>query len=131
MNQLTEVVWPGELIISGGSGQVFKVLKVNQKNYRCLGEDGKQWNVRIIGARKAPEGTPFNAPAPPPEPELPKLVLGSTVRFTGTGAHKFPGIYVLIAHPQRGSDRGRFAKLGGDGDRYVRASLAGVEPVTV
>lgn len=125
--------YPGQLVISGGSGSVFRVKKVNPKNLVCIGSDGKSCNVRKDFARPAPDGTEFAVTVTEEELTVPtvRLVLGSTVRFKGAGGAKFPGTYVLIAHPQRGSERARFAKLGGDGDRYVRASLTSVEKVDV
>lgn len=116
-----DMIFEGDLIVSNGSGKVYKVTKVNPSNYRCVDEKGGVWNVRRSGARKAPEGTVFEAP------EAPKVTLGTAIKFTGKSATKFPGIFVVCA--LQAGDKARFAKLGGDGGRYVTGSLYGVELV--
>jgi hypothetical protein len=123
--QLLELAYPGDIIYSPSSKKLFKVTKVNPKNYKCIDETGQEWNVRITkNIKKMPADTPFNAPPPVVTSDL---VLGSVVEFTGKGAQKFPGKYVLIKHT--GDDRASFAKLGGDSDRYVRADKRGVKRV--
>lgn len=97
------------------------------------------WIVQSNGPKNAalkPEGggrglrcphsmlRPDDGKAPAVTPVV-TFAMGETV----TIGDRFPGIYVVVKDD--GGPRLNVAKLGGDGDRYVRAARALVKPIAV
>lgn len=108
-------------IVQTSKGDLYKVLKVNPSNYRCEDEFGKIWNIRRTPSVKkaAPEiAARF-------ESKLPELKEGMAVRFTDSGARKFPGVYIIT---DISGGMAKFVKLGGGGGR-VKGPVGGVAPV--
>lgn len=66
------------------------------------------------------DGAPY---IPPP---VESFCLGETVLINGG---RFPGVYVVVK--DAGGERLNVAKLGGDGDRYVRAVRSQLQRITV
>ena len=66
------------------------------------------------------DGAPYT---PPP---MESFCLGETVLI---GGGRFPGVYVVVK--DAGGERLNVAKLGGDGDRYVRAVRSQLQRITV
>lgn len=116
----------GALIVSGASGRVYKIIRtMSAVNYLCIAEDGTEWKIRRSGARRAPEGTVFNAP----EKEQVEFYPGDTIRFTGKAGAKFPGTYVVLKVNPTGT--AKYAKLNGRSWTTVSGSMNGIELVEV
>lgn len=123
VNSLEDFITAGDVIVSGG--RRFKVIKVNPANYKSVAEDGSNWNVRRRASVKKAADQSWDGPEVKSEWDLYQetqqagIVLGTCVELATTAlAHRYPGKYVVIAKP--GSGKLRLAKLGGDGDRYLR-----------
>lgn len=107
---------------SGGTKK-YRVTKANPVNLHVEDEDGKPWVIARRGVKYSEDQTFAEAPKEP----LPVVYLGTVVKFAGRDATRFPGEYVVIQKLRDG--RAKFAKLGGDGDRYVTGTLRGIELV--
>lgn len=114
----------GDLIVSGSSGKLFRVIRVLKGNVNYIAEDenGKEWKVRVAGATAAPAGVVFaGAPAARSYADLVKeteerLTIGSVVEFK-SGKFAGTGKYVVI---RENGATVSVVKLGGDGGRYIR-----------
>lgn len=118
--QGTVVTIPGDP--SGGTRK-YRVTRANPVNLAVVDEDGKSWSINRRGVQYSEDQTFTEAPKPP----QPIVYLGTVVRFTGKDATRFPGDYFVAA--KLANDRYRFVKVGGDHDRYVTGTLAGIELV--
>jgi len=104
----------------------YRVLKVNPKNLSLSDVEGRTWRLNRRAAELCPVGTEHSEIMP----ELPRVVLGTIVRFLGNTAIKAgDGYWVCIGLPNE-KHQAKFAKLGGDNNRYWRVTLENVEVVT-
>lgn len=111
----------GDLIVSGGSGKVFRVdrLLKGGVNYAATCEDGKQWKVRVAHAKSAPVGTVFAGPELPEDNDDTIIGIhpGTVVRFK-RGKWAAEGKMVVL---RDNGDTVSVTKLGGTwGTRYIR-----------
>lgn len=116
----------GDLVLSGGSGDVYLVESVARVNLKCRDASGQRWNIRMFrrdgvtpSATFAPEGTLFFEEVAENAADASELVLGSVVRFA-RGPRANGQEYVVIG----GFGPFKIAKKGGDGNRYYRGIAA-------
>ena len=107
-----KIVWLDD---NRGLRELVKVEKVNPKNIKVVTQSGKRWNASPFFLHEAtPEDMSGWTEVLPEKP----LYLGTGVRFRdGRDSH----IYVILGDT---SGLYRIAKLGGDGNRYIRGVSA-------
>lgn len=111
----------GDLIVSGGSGKLFRVdrLMKGGVNYAATDEDGRSWKVRVAHAKAAPAGAVFSGPAGEPDngSALSRMHPGTVVTFN-SGRYADGTRYVVL---RDNGDTVSVTKLGGEwGTRYIR-----------
>lgn len=116
---------PGDIIVSSRSNEVYRIDKVARVNFQVTGLDGKRYNVRIFRSDGvtprvafAPAGTLFTQEIADEAATADQLVLGTVVAFHS--GRRAGDKYVVIG----GFGPFKLAKLGGDGNRYLRNVLA-------
>jgi hypothetical protein len=121
---------PGQLIISG-SGKTYRYIRdLSRVNWLCVGEDGKEYKVRVSPrAKVAPEGTPFAGPdrsfsnldqrkaearARLAEAAAAFSVLDRVVMKSAKDKRRFPHTYVIVKQ----TSPGRFKLVPENGNEW-------------
>lgn len=99
-------------IIMASNKKIFLVLREKQVNVLAVGTDGKQYNVRRLGAQPAPVGTEWEEEAGPEVAE-------------DTVGHAKIGTVVRFKNPENQSQKGRFVITNGSATTGFRLHRLG------
>jgi hypothetical protein len=104
-------LWTGDIATDKYDNKLYKVVKVNPKNIKCIGEDGRTWNVPFTRLREATpeEEAKWEESHPASQAEL--IRLGHVVKFRNPTNAAQKGLFVVI---KQGVGTVNLAYLGGN-----------------
>lgn len=119
-------IWTDSIVVDVPTGKIYKVVKVNPKNVKCVSPTGALWNISATRLRRASEAqeADFASQAPAEPAQYESYRLGTVCRFkAGSGyAQKF-GRPVMVVTKQKAGDIVSLAWLGGDPQSRYFASV--------
>lgn len=105
-------------------GKLYKVTKVNPKNFQVVDEDGARFNLRRTGSvKRAPRQSDWSGPTAINAFQS-DFKLGSTVRLKNASARSKYGNHVYVIIAINSGNTFRLAKLGGTpNNSYLRGFM--------
>lgn len=119
-------IWTDSIVVDVPTGKLYKVVKVNPKNVKCVSPTGALWNIGATRLRPASEEQvkQFEMAAPAEPEQYESYRLGTVCRFkTGSGYAKQFGQPDMVVVKQKAGDIVSLAWLGGDPQSRYFASV--------